>query len=86
MKEENINYIKPKRTINEVEKDFLREFKIFRRENNLTQKLMAEYTLLTREKIARIETGAHSPTLRTLLTILGPLGYTLKIEKIKRKH
>ena len=82
----NKNYIVPQKTINQLEIAFLREFKIFRRENNLTQQLLADYTGYTREKISRIESGINSPSLKTLLKILGPLGYTLKIEKIKNKE
>jgi hypothetical protein len=26
----------------------------------------------------------HSPTVKNLLQILGPLGYTIKIEKVKK--
>ena len=54
-----------------------------RKENNLTQDLLAAYSKVNRVKIARIESGMHSPTIKALLDILGPIGYTIKIEKIK---
>ena len=37
------------------------------------------------ERISRIESGMHSPSVKNLLQILGPLGYTIKIEKVKSK-
>ena len=37
------------------------------------------------EEIARIESKMHSPTVKNLIQILGPLGYTIKIEKIKKQ-
>ncbi len=64
---------------------FIKEFIRFRKENNLTQDLFSKFSGVSREKIARIENGSHSPTVLSLLNILGPIGYTIKIEKVKRK-
>ena len=36
-----------------------------------------------RETIAKIETQVMSPQINTLIKILEPLGYTIKIAKIK---
>lgn len=79
-----VNYIEVDKSIDELEKDFIQEFVSFRKENNLTQELLAMYSKVSRVKIARIESLMHSPTIKNLLQILGPLGYTIKIEKIKR--
>lgn len=78
------NYIEIPKSINELENDFIRDFIMFRRENNLTQELLGLYAKVNRVKIARIESGMHSPTINNLLQILGPLGYTVRIEKINR--
>ena len=59
--------------------------KTMRRENNLTQDFFSKYSGVSREKIARIECGACSPSIISLLKILGPIGYTIKIEKVKNK-
>lgn len=64
---------------------FVKEFKRFRKENNLTQDLMSKFSGVPRTKIARIEAGTHSPSILSLLEILGPIGYTIKIEKVRRK-
>ncbi len=61
---------------------FIKEFTRFRKENNLTQDLFAKFSNVSREKIARIENGSHSPSVLSLLKILGPIGYTIKIEKV----
>ena len=68
-----------------LNKIFIKEFIRFRKENNLTQDLFAKFSNVSREKIARIENGSHSPTVLSLLNILGPIGYTIKIEKVKTK-
>lgn len=82
---EYVNYIEVEKTPEELEKEFLKEFVSFRKENNLTQELLAIYSNVNRIKIARIETGMHSPSIKNLIKILGPLGYTIKIEKVKNK-
>ena len=79
-----INYIEVDKTTKEIEEDFVQDFIGFRKENNLTQELLGIYSNVSRTKIARIESGMHSPTIRNLLQILGPIGYTIKIEKIKK--
>ena len=79
---EYINFIKTTKTPEELEKEFIREFINFRKENNLTQELLSIYSHVNRVKIARIESGMHSTTIKNLLEIIGPIGYTIKIEKI----
>ena len=81
---DDVNFIEVDKTPEELEKQFLNDFVLFRKENNLTQELLALYSKVNRVKISRIEAGMHSPTVKNLLQILGPLGYTIKIEKIKR--
>ena len=83
---EYVNYIEVDKSIEELEEDFINDFISFRKENNLTQEMLAEYSKVNRTKIARIESGMHSPSVKALLNILGPLGYTIKIDKVKRNH
>lgn len=82
---EYINYIEVKKTPEELEKEFIREFVNFRKENNLTQELLSIYSNVNRVKIARIESGMHSTSIKNLLEILGPIGYTIKIQKINEE-
>ena len=80
-----INYIKVDKTPKDLEDDFIDEFIRFRKQNNLTQELLSLYSKVNRVKIARIESKMHSPTIKNLLEILGPVGYTIKIKKIKKQ-
>lgn len=80
----DINYIEASYTSKELNEIFIKEFIKFRKENNLTQDLFSKYSNVSREKIARIESGMHSPSIKSLLDILGPIGYTIKIEKVKK--
>ena len=80
-----VNYINTTKSPDELEKEFIEDFVMFRKENNLTQELLALYSKVNRIKIARIESMMHSPTVKNLIQILGPLGYTIKIEKVKNK-
>ncbi len=79
------NYIECSYTASELNEIFIKEFIQFRKENNLTQDLFSKYSGVSRTKIARIETGISSPSIISLLKILGPIGYTIKIEKVKNK-
>lgn len=78
-----INYIKISKTLDELESDFIKEFIFIRKTNNLTQQLLADYSKTSREKITRIESKIHSPSIKSLIKILGSIGYTIKIEKVK---
>ena len=79
------NYIETEYSAEELNEIFVKDFARFRRENNLTQTLLSKYSGVNREKIARIELGMHSPSIKSILKILGPVGYTLKIEKVQKK-
>lgn len=51
-----------------------------RAENQLTQKQLAELCGITQSNLSRIETGAESPSVRTLQKIARGLGKRLKIQ------
>ena len=84
--EYDINFIETKYSPKELNEIFIKDFAKVRRENNLTQTLLSKYSKVNREKITRIEKGMHSPSIISLLNILGPIGYTIKIVKIKDKN
>lgn len=81
----DVNYIESSYNADELNKIFIKDFIRFRKENNLTQELFSKYSNVSRTKIARIECGSCSPSVLSLLKILGPIGYTIKIEKVKRQ-
>ena len=62
---------------------FIFEFIKLRHELGLTQQEMADKSNVLRDKIAKIEAGIYPPNINSLFKILGPLGYTIKIEKIE---
>ncbi len=79
------NYIEVAYNPEELNERFIKDFIRIRKENNLTQDLFSKYSGVSREKIARIESRAYSPSIISILKILGPIGYTIKIEKVKKK-
>ena len=81
----DVNYIETTYNPTELNEIFIKEFISFRKENNLTQELFSKYSNVSRTKIARIENGSCSPTIKSMLSILGPIGYTLKIEKVEKR-
>ena len=68
-----------------LEKEFIESFIKLRKGRKLTQQQMADDGHVIRETIARIENSITSPQINTLLKIIEPLGYTIKLTKIKEK-
>lgn len=71
------------KTLQELEYEFICDFIRIRKEFNLTQQALADMSGVIREKIAKIETNMNSPQLNSLIKILEPIGYTVKIVPIK---
>ena len=63
--------------------EFLQEFINLRHSLGLTQSQMANKSNVLRDKITKIEIGLYSPNIDSLFKILGPLGYTISITKIR---
>lgn len=68
-----------------LEKEFIDSFIKLRKSRKLTQQEMANDGHVIRETIARIENSITSPQINTLIKIVEPLGYTIKLTKIKEK-
>ena len=68
-----------------LNQDFIFDFVQLRHRLGLTQQEMANRTNVLRDKIAKIEAGIYSPNIKSLFKILGPIGYTIKIEKTNNK-
>lgn len=66
--------------------EFNYEFVCLRHSLGLTQQEMADKSNVLRDKIAKIERGIYPPNIKSLLKILGPLGYTLKIIKVDEEE
>lgn len=78
------NYIEREKNISNMEYELIEEFIKLRKEASLSQQDIADESKVIRTTIARIENKMNSPQVKTLLQILEPLGYTLKIEKIDK--
>ena len=78
-------YIEREKMIMEIEYEIITNFIKLRKETNISQEQLAKQTSVIRTTIARIENNMNSPQLKTMLELLEPLGYTLKIVPIKNK-
>ena len=67
----------------DLEYQFICDFIKLRHELGLTQQQMADECGIVREMIAVIENRKKHPQINTLIKILKPFGYTIKIDKIK---
>lgn len=63
------------------EYELLHEVTRIRKEQNLTQKQLAELSGNTQQEISRLEKREHSPALKTLCKIVNSMGYELVLRK-----
>ncbi len=54
-----------------------------RKKAKITQRELSEKTNITQPSIAKIESLSRSPQVSTLIKLLYPLGYTIKVVPIK---
>ena len=71
--------------LKEIEYEFVQDFIKLRKDNHLTQEAMANQSGVIRLTITRIENLITSPQINTLIKILEPIGYTVKIVPIDKK-
>lgn len=74
-------FIEQEKLLSDMEYELIVEFIKLRKVANLSQQDIANQSNVIRTTVARIEKGMNSPQLKTMLQILEPLGYTLKIVK-----
>ena len=65
------------------EKDLINSVIDIREKKGISQVELAKKANIKQSQIARFEKAIHSPQINSLIKILYPLGYTLKLEKIK---
>lgn len=68
--------------LQELEYQFVCDFIKVRKDNHLTQQALADMAGVVREKIAKIEGNLNSPQVNSLIKVLEPIGYTIKIRPI----
>lgn len=79
--EEKENMPAPTFIVSNEEKELIDQMVSLRKEQNLSQKQLAEITGNKQQAISRIEKKEHSPSLQTFCNILNALGYGIAIEK-----
>lgn len=83
--EKNFNFSPEEDAEMELEMEIIKATIEARKKKNLSQEELSKKTGIKQPTIARLESGTHSPTTNTLIRILYPMGYTLKVVPIKRK-
>ncbi len=85
MTENSEESMKREERLDKLERQFIESLIKLRKDRRLTQQTMADDAGVIRETIARIENSITSPQVNTLLKIIEPLGYTIKLAKIDSK-
>lgn len=70
----------------ELEKEVIEATIEARKKANLTQQQLSELTGIIQPSIAKIEKGSRIPQYTTLIKLLYPLGYTLKVVPITQRN
>lgn len=77
-------YEELEKQVSEMEYNLITEYIQLRKKAHMTQQDIADQTNIIRTTVARIENQMNSPQVKTMLQMLEPLGYTLKIVKEKK--
>ena len=86
--EEKLNLTPEQEIEIDIEMDIIKATIEARKSLNMTQIELSRKTGIKQPAIARFENGSHSPTISTLIKMLVPMGYGIKIvslKNIKRK-
>ena len=84
-KKEMDENVDKEQVLSELEYEFVKQFVKLRKKYELTQQEMSDKSGVIRETIARIENQITSPQVKTVIKILEPFGYTVKIVSIPKK-
>ena len=69
-----------------LEMDIIKATIEARKELNMTQSELSRKTGIKQPAIARFENGTHSPTISTLIKLLVPMGYGIKVVSLKNNR
>lgn len=76
------DYVQNDEMLRDLETEIINNTIKIREESGISQKNLAKASGLYQSAIARMEKNTHSPSLATILKVLVPMGYTLKVEKL----
>lgn len=79
-------FIEKEKLLLDLEYQLIKDFISIRKEQNITQQELAEKSQIIRQTVNRVENCLTSPQIRTMLKLLEPLGFTLKIVPIKERN
>lgn len=82
--EKSLNFTPEEESAIQLEVDLIQATINAREKSNLSQRDLSKICGLKQPVIARIESRACSPKVETLLKMLLPMGYTLKVMPIDR--
>lgn len=86
---QNLNISPEQEAEIQLEMDIIEATIEARKKNNLTQRELSKKTGIKQPVIARIEKSIHSPQTSTLIKLLYPMGYTIRVvplEKVQEKR
>lgn len=81
--EEKDLFVEKEKLIMDLEYELIKEFITIRKNKGVTQQELSEESRVIRQTINRIENCLTSPQIKTMIKILNPLGFTLKIVPIE---
>lgn len=79
----NINLTKEDEIAIKLEKSLIDSVIDIRKKEDLSQIELAKRANIKQSQLARFERAVHSPQVNSLIKILYPLGYTIKLERIR---
>lgn len=83
--EKELNITEEQETEIQLEMDIIKATIEARKKSNLSQRQLSQKAGIKQPVIARIESRRRSPQISTLLKMLHPMGYTLKVVPIEKK-
>ena len=84
--EKNLNITPEQEAEIRLEMDIIKATVEARKKAKISQSELSRRTGIKQPAIARFENGTHSPNISTLIKMLVPLGYGLRIEPLKNKN
>ena len=84
--EKDLNITKDQELAIKLEMDLIREIIEIREKVQLSQTELSKKTGIKQPAIARFEKGLHSPNISTLIKMLLPMGYGIKIVPLSKHN
>ena len=87
--EKELNFTKDEDEEMLLEMDLIKSIKKKKKKCNYTQRTLSEKSGIVQPSIAKIEKLARSPQANTLIRLLYPMGYTIKVvplKNMKKEH